>query len=108
MIRFLVEELIAWEGHDFESFGMVVRVELSELFVIKGSETSLSSYIDDEECLGSSRILLEVNDFAVNVLDFKLEEVWDGLRVKGLLLGPEDDFPDDGAHVVKFNNLNLV
>ena len=75
IIRFLVEELIAWEGHDFESFGMVVRVELSELFVIKGSETSLSSYIDDEKCLGSSRILLEVNDLAVNVLDFKLEEV---------------------------------
>ncbi len=108
IIRFLVEKLIAGEGQDFESFRIIIRVELSELFVIQRSEASFSSYIDDEECLGSSGILLKVYDFAVDVFDFELKEVLNSLRIKGLLLGLEDDFSDHRAHFVKFNNLNLL
>jgi hypothetical protein len=108
IIRLLVEKLIAWEGHDFESFRIVIRVELSELFIIQGSEASFSSYIDDEECFGSPGILLEVDDFAVDVFDFELKKVLNSLRIKGLFLGLEDDLSDDRAHVVNFNNLNLL
>jgi hypothetical protein len=78
------------------------------LFIIQGSETSFSGYIDDEECFDSSGILLEVDDFAVDVFDFELKKVLNRLRVKSLFLGLEDDFSDDRAHVVKFNNLNLL
>ena len=100
-VRLLFKELIAWEGHDFESFIMVQRVEFSKLFVVWGAETSLSCHIDDEENLNDSIIFLEFNKFSIDVFDLEIEEVINIVIGDSLLLSLEDDFPDYWSHLHK-------
>ena len=91
--RFLLHELIAGEGQNFEALLAILLVELNHFGVVRFSESSLRGHVDDHHALFTLKEVAKADHFPINIVCLELPKTY---RARLNIL--TSSFKETGSH----------